>query len=107
MRNKYEKLIRAWYELVGMEWLQNPVIDDVDTGEEENDDGGHLSPELPVWYEDWEGDHIGDQAEDGQGGAHPARRLQRVWADHCVGLAEKWRFQDQSDGVTECLPATH
>ena len=31
-----------------MEWLKNPVIDDVDTGEEENDDGGHLSPELPV-----------------------------------------------------------
>ena len=58
-----------------MEWLHYSVVDNVDSGEEEDDDGGDLSPQLPVGHEHGEGGHVGEEAEDGQGDAHPARHL--------------------------------
>lgn len=56
-----------------MYWLHHSVVDNVDAGEEEDNDGGHLSPQLPVCHEHGEGDHVGEEAEDGQDDAHPAR----------------------------------
>lgn len=61
--------------MVCIEWLHHSVVDNVDAGEEEDDDGGDLSPQLPVGHEHGEGGHVGEEAEDGQGDAHPARHL--------------------------------
>ena len=72
---KYSANLRASYEVISMEWLHHSVVDNVDAGEEEDDDGGDLSPQLPVGHEHGEGGHIGEEAEDGQGDAYPARHL--------------------------------
>ena len=78
LKRKYLSKLRASYEVVCIEWLHNSVVYDVDTGEEEDDDGGHLSPQLPVGYQHREGDDVGEEAEDGQGNTQPSRGLVAV-----------------------------